>query len=58
MGKKTTSHTTLAYHEENCAHKEFSLNELPAIYDNTKQLASEWHNTFKYFQGKSRFYDI
>jgi len=58
MSKKTTLHTTLAYHEEDCAKKDFRLNELPVIHDNTEQLASELHNTFKYFQGKSRFYNI
>jgi hypothetical protein len=30
---------------------------LPVIHDKIKQLPSIWHNTFKYFQGKSRFYN-
>jgi hypothetical protein len=58
MSKKTTSRATLAYLEETCARKEYCLNKLPVIHDNIEQLSGEWHNTFKYFQGKSRFYNI
>jgi hypothetical protein len=58
MSKKTTLHATLAYHEENCAHREYCLNELPVIHANTEQLNSDWHNTFKYFQGESHFCNI
>jgi hypothetical protein len=57
MSKKTPSHTTLAYSEENCAHKEFPLDKLPAIHDNIKQLAIAWRNIFKYFQVNSHGYN-
>jgi hypothetical protein len=36
MGEKTALHTTLAYPEENYAHKEFCLNKLPVIHDDIK----------------------
>jgi hypothetical protein len=58
MGEKTALHTTLAYPEENYAHKEFCLNKLPVIHDDIKQLSSEWHNTLKYFQDESHFHNI
>lgn len=56
MGGKTTSHTTLAYSEENCAHKELRLDKLPATRGNFRQLSSGLHNKFKYLQTESHAY--
>ena len=56
MGGKTTLHTTLAYSEENYAHKELCLDKLPVISSNTAQLSSRLHNKFKYLQNESDFY--
>ena len=55
MGEKTRLSTTLA-HSEDGAHKKLSLDKLPAISGDTKQLSSRLHDKFKYHQPESHVY--